>query len=112
MNEYPWCIDAKNIPLGFLEDSAEAYYAEFETVHSQIDEDEWSDSQFVIGGINAIQKCYNSLILAHTPRDGNRRAASIRAVVVALTGEVSNPRHIVYEWGWALDAEVKKAAPG
>ena len=41
MNEYPWCIDAKNIPLGFLEDSAEAYYAEFETVHSQIDEDEW-----------------------------------------------------------------------
>jgi len=81
------------------------------TWQTRIDEDEWSDSQFVIGSIDAIQKCYNSLILAYTPRDGNRRAAPIRAVVVALTGEVSNPRHIIYEWGWALDAEVKQITP-
>ena len=76
------------------------------TWQTRIDEDEWSDSQFVIGGINAIHKCYNSLILAYTPRDGNRRHASIRAVVTALTSEIGNPQNIVYEWGWTLDAAV------
>ena len=79
------------------------------TWQTRIDEDEWSDSQFVIGNIGSVHKCYNSLILAYTPRDGNRRAAPIRAVVVAMTGEISDPRHIVYEWGWALDADVRKS---
>ena len=76
------------------------------TWQTRFDEDEWGDPQFVIGNIGSVHKCYNALILCHTPRDGNRRAASVRAVVTALTSEIGNPQNIVYEWGWTLDAAV------
>ena len=72
--------------------------------------DEWSDPQFVIGSIGSVHKCYNALILAYTPPNGNRRAATLRAVITAVTGDVANPKHIVYEWGWAVDADVQSGA--
>ena len=76
------------------------------TWQTRFDEDTWGDPQFVIGNIGSVHKCYNALILCHTPHDGNRRASSVRAVVTAMTSDIGDPQGIVYEWGWTLDAAV------